>query len=227
MNQVEVDVLADLHFCYELDEITGTVVYDAHGSNDGVMEFSDNNLTIGVTGKLDKCHYRTGQMDGFSSPTDTYTLSDYTISLWIKGDPGPGLLDVWYIYTFFGAGEGLRMIPDITSGVFAAQPTIWTGSEYLTLNPIPVATLTESTWTHILVSRTTSYYKLYINGSLEYAYFGTLGSFNYQQVRGGGSPYYNDWEGYYDQFCFWKRNLSSSDAKYLYNNNSGRKYGDW
>ena len=222
------DLTEDLVAVWEMDELSGTVVNDAHGSYDGV----NYGATINKTGKLGKSYYY--NRDSVIIYHDILTnLSEFSISMWL--DPTARSNNEVPLGCFFDTGRQIIRIR-----LNYDEPTVYintTAGMYLDLaggylnmyggwyNLVVVYDATSS----IADGR-----RLYING-VKVAYKATTSGANttagYYQL-GLGSSYvasgdFYDMGGYIDQTAVWHRALTDADVKHLYNSGSGRAYIDW
>tara|TARA_R100001443_G_scaffold16766_3_gene27172 strand:- start:4216 stop:5538 length:1323 start_codon:yes stop_codon:yes gene_type:complete len=116
------------------------------------------------------------------------------------------------------------------------KPTIWDGSDTNWGNNADggndtdsTVSITHSTWTHVIMSLTSSLKRCYVNGSQA---FSTSGSYGFgsdgtgDHIKIGGRDTNSDYQtkGYLDQFAIWDRELTSTDATNLYASGSGNLY---
>jgi len=116
------------------------------------------------------------------------------------------------------------------------KPATWDGSDTNWGNAADggsdtvASAISKNTWVHIIHTLTSSTKKIYINGSLSGG--SVSGSFGFgsngtgAHIRIGGRRDNSDYQfkGYLDQFGIWDRELSTTDAGYLYNSGSGNAY---
>lgn len=206
---------------WELDETSGTRS-DSHASND----LTDNNTVTSTTGKLGTAALFTSSNSEYLSITDaaqtgldpTTTMS---ISVWVKLN---SIGAAQYIATksnkyeliILSTGAVRFDIRDDLNARSRAQST---------------ATLSTGTWYHIVATYSNSSQEafIYINGSAitdadhetDATAIGSNTTAFYMGANSGPSGYF---DGAMDEFGFWNRELSSSDASALYNAGSGIPY---
>ena len=95
-------------------------------------------------------------------------------------------------------------------------------------NSTTSGTISQSTWTHIIQSLTSTKKQIFINGTLSSTTgtygFGSDGTGTHVRIggRSGSSSY--QFKGYLDQFCIWDREVTQTDANNLYNSGSGNLF---
>jgi hypothetical protein len=124
---------------------------------------------------------------------------------------------------------------DISSANAHDKPAIWDGSDQNWGNSADggsdttASAISHNTWLHIVQTLTSSKKQIFVNGALSAS---VTGSFGYgsdgtgTHVRIGGRDSNSDYQyrGYLDQFGIWDKELSVTDAGYLYNSGSGNVY---
>ena len=87
------------------------------------------------------------------------------------------------------------------------------------------ATISHSTWTHVIASLTTTKKQVFLNGTLTSHTgtfgFGSDGTGNHLRIGGRADNTAYQYKGYLDQFCIWDREVTQTDANNLYNSGSG------
>lgn len=208
-----------LGFCWELDD-SGDTVVDASGNYNGMTDAGDGNLVKEVTGKLNKAYEITGQGDGFFSH-NIPAHSTYSISLWFNGAASDlSLYDFIWLYS----NDGL-----CARGATAPFPT---GTSWLFFrhqgNYISTAKTISNTWKHLVITRSPSGFKLYIDGVLQFTYSGTLAENTTYGFYSGGYWTFREILGKYDQVAFWLgREITLEEVQFLYNSGNGRAYSNW
>lgn len=114
------------------------------------------------------------------------------------------------------------------------KPAVWDGLDTNWGNTqdggsdTTASTISHSTWTHIIWTLTSTKKQIFINGSLASSITGTFGfgSTATSSVAIGGRHSNSSYQyrGYIDQMAMWTRELSVTDAGYLYNSGSGNNY---
>ena len=95
-------------------------------------------------------------------------------------------------------------------------------------NSTTSGTISQSTWTHIIQTLTSTKKQIFINGTLSSITgtfgFGSDGTGTHVRIGGRESSSGYQFKGYLDQFCIWDREVSQTDATNLYNSGSGNLY---
>ena len=219
----------DLVSLWKFDETSSaTVCYDSHGNNDGTI----NGATVNQTGKVGKCYdYSGSDYVDMGNVLDYDGSSAFSISLWVNPDTGTSM-------TF--AGKLLNTAPNSGWSVFMRSDRYVEfylvdtfGSDYIVQRTSSQLTL--GVWTHIVFtydgSKTAAGIKCYIDGSeetLSVQADALTGSTSTTASFSIGSrdnvALFTD--GGIDQVFIWDKELSSSNAAWLYNDDNGRAYSE-
>lgn len=237
-------LLPDIISCWELDEPSGTVVYDANSLHNG----TNAGCTVNQTGILDKCYdlentegdriilannadFRFGQSD--------HTDRAFSFSVWLNAEslPTTGRSIIAKGTTISGGHEYQSQVwtdGNLSFAVFDYSST----AKYLSVqlaNPFTVGS-----WIHYVMtydgSSTAAGIKFYINGVnqtlLDWSSGGYTGMpYNGTSALQFGRPPWTTgtygWDGLMDQFAIWAKELSSEQVSTLYATGNGIFYTDY
>lgn len=188
---------------YDLDEVSGTTVYDSLLLNNG----TNNGATIGQTGKINNSYDFDGTSDYIT--TTAKPNSEFTYSAWV----------------YRGSGSGYKAI--MSSGSLET----WLGVEYSTGDlrlhlsgggylDTSSGALTNGTWHHVVATYNGSV-AIYVDGvSQSLSQTGTLSSPPQSNITIGkhATSSTNYWFGKIDEVSIYNRALTSSEILALYNN---------
>jgi len=233
------DLLTNLISCWELDETSGTVVYDAHASNNGT---NNGPAAINQTGIINKAYTFNGGSDylGMGNILNFGSSEDWTVSIWLKGhdnilhtawnkrqasSPNQGL---WLYYenrTIYTDSSGAERDYSYTLFIDVGATTynICTGKD---------SVAADDTGWHLVTSfrsGTTLGIALDDNTPLTYTNAGVSASLSstnsfYIATRRLADLH---WAGTIDQTAAWSRALTPDDISDLYNSGSGLAYTSW
>ena len=213
MNAFAVINDSTLYYSYDDTNFSGSTVYDISGNNnDGTMV----SMTTGATGKINEAF----EFDGSASHITAGTVfnvntGDFSVSAWVKFDSLSGGVvamsdfsnptnNKWLVYT--DQVDQIRFLTkDSSNNDVYSTSTINTGN-----------------WYHLVVTRSGSTGKIYLNGTLD-----TTGNTASGDISSGGtssigrfsSTYF---DGVIDEFAYYTKELSLSEVQELYNNGAGK-----
>jgi Concanavalin A-like lectin/glucanases superfamily len=230
--------------------------YDAN-ANDIHRKYNNTvvGATSGQTGILDDCYYFDGIDD--TMELDINVIKQFpdgqpiSLNVWLKSSDSDG--QAWIIdygcnatavndtrgfqlakYTtwsrwFLGGGYLNELVPIISERIYAYMDNgvVFDGNWHM-------YTLTYDGGTPIAYKDGVNLEStvIYVNtsaGNLSISYnHPNIANFTigYDTDRGGGLPE-RHYEGYFDEFGFWKRGLTSDEVKLLYNNGAGLAYNKY
>jgi len=223
-------LLTELVAWWDLNETSGSLASDAHGSNDGTV----TGATINVAGKIDKCY----SFDGSADSVDVgswFDLSndDFSISLWVNinsittnkyaamgfsqsGNVG----EPYWLFMHRADKGGWTLQSDVGLNALATWPTISTGAS-------------AGTWDHLVLvrNRTAGSLSIWRNGT-EYK----DSSFNptFDADHDLGTLHIGNWysggnlsfAGKIDEVGIFSKALTADEVSDLYNSGAGITYGD-
>lgn len=226
----ESPLLDSLIAVYEMDETTGTSVYDAYGDNDG-----STNSTANQTGIIGKSKLFSGT-NYISVPYNATLLPDddeYSVSIWFRLTQLPA--DAGHIMYLYRARDSqtpyyMANIFIHTDGYIAAYITNSAGTIYeFETN---TGLLSIDTWYNLVVvnegngedakiylnnvDRTDSHPTAFTGALLEFDYVTYMG--NQNSTEGYGIV------GYMDQVIISKQAFTPADVALIYNSGLGRPY---
>lgn len=230
--QVQPDspLLEDLVAWWELDEESGTVMYD---SSDNGLDGTVSGATINQTGKVNKAYdLEASEVDYIRLPNANFNFAktdSFSVSMWVKTESlNNGFLFAKMIGTF----------PDFTGYAFLLETDgditffLCAGDFYANkLYGRTIESVSNGVWTHLVVtydgSTALSGIKIYKNGvqstswsSSENTITGVISNAantNIGAFNDGSSPF----DGLIDQVATWNRELNFDEISELYNDNSG------
>lgn len=215
------DLLTDLLHCWEMDEITGSVSYDAHGSNDGAI----TGATINQTGIIDKSYLYDGNDDYIIPSTSPVIGTAFSISVWVKANAGfentYGTI-LCRLLTSWSAGDFMINISESTGLVeFKYRDSTNTGVAILSTTDI-----NDGTWHNIIITFASSTAKIYIDGTLEDTgtITGVSSNGNYFAIGRKGGLTTHDFKGNIDQTGIWSSALSTDKITSV---SGGLAYSSW
>lgn len=218
---------SNLHAWYDMNETSGTVMTDAHNSNDGTI----SGATVNATGKIGAAY----DFDGSNDYVDLTAVSpnwssvgDFSVSLWVNHDTIPNPVDTWDnrdTYMDNSSGGKVYITLDPATGQYKAI----IGSNSITV--FNSQSISASTWYHVVLTyeSSTTTTKLYVNANTPASSTsspGTMatGTNTYLACWNGTNSFVN---GRIDLLSVWTRTLSSTDVSDLYNSGSGFQYSDF
>jgi hypothetical protein len=201
---------------YPLNEESGNIAEDIEGNEDGNHR-NFNGGELGENGVYSKSYELDGEDEYIDITSNSISLSDFTISAWIKGSGpvlGSGKQEGWPRYWKFGS-SGFYLAP--VSG--DDRPVYSVGIE----------NLDKEKWHHIVVKR---------SGSSIYTYVDGVPSNSKSSFPEDNIVTYNDWgqfigklkddkgqytteeffKGYLDNIKIYNRDLTYSEIRELYRN---------
>jgi len=216
-----VDLLSGNVICWELEDPVGTsTIADAAGNYTGSVDNDNNNLIFRSSAVMLYGIAVVGQGDGFfnySIPGDVST----TVSVWLNGKSRN---ETDYDFVWLRSTDGLAVR-------WAGVPWAVTVSKVYIRNftsYYDTGIFIKQTWTHLVLTRSSTGYKLYVDGVLEFTYAVTLSTLTNGFYSGGYKWFYEIEDATYDQFSIWNgRELKEIDIEYLYNLGNGRVYTSW
>lgn len=237
---------ADLIAVWPLDEITGTTVYDSHGS----INMVNVGATVNQSGKINTSYLFSGGTDYLTrvtggdelAPTNTYSLSS-----WIKIPSG--LSDG--IYCVMARGWIPIVDPNTNRGaIHSFEVELSFGVAYFRFHYTdtdhilttvefnsPYVTIANN-WMHIVCTRANNLISIYSNGIFKNSTNGGNGNlleadvlYNSIDIFGA---YYDpigdrsrNFSGYIEQIVVWGRAITQSDITELNNSGNGLAYIFW
>lgn len=228
------DLLDSLLAYYDLDELSGVIVNDSRGDNDGTTT-----ATINQAGKL-------GRSELFANPnaiTIPYDASlipqadEFTISLWFKLTQMPSTAGrAMFLFAYNNSAEPYQPIyisleSDVDNYV-AFRLTNSTGTEFAYETDQSSVPYTTGSWYHVVCVNEGNGVnaKIYVNGvnvsSYSSAVFtGTIASFNTNISIGNIANGYNyAVVGNVDEIAIFDEALTSAQVTELYNSGAGLTY---
>jgi len=222
----------DLVSCWEFDETTGSIAYDAHGSNDGTNVGATVNQTS--VGNLGKCYTFNGTTNYVNVGSDSAldNLAQKSLSVWININGGGESNAGRYFdkggtsgWLFFGGYQTVSFIHGFSSNrVYGITNT---------------GVISTTGWYHLVLtydnSSLTNVPLLYINGVLTGWASGTYESpsgtpnddSSYVITLGNNIATNRAFKGLMDQPTIWNRILTSSEITEIYNSGNGLAYHNW
>ena len=207
LNEYSTDLLDGLVSYWKFDETTGTSPYDEIRETTGTI--SNSNMIS--TGKLNNGLQTdaTGNQQASLGSIYDMTTEDFSVSFWVYWT-GDG---AWFL-TNSGSGSstsrfGIYHLGDNKLTIFSADGSTGINSE-------STNTLNTNAWYHIVLTRTGSTAKLYINNneetlSMRSGSIGTTNDWYFLSRNGGGIE-----SGKGDELGIWSRVLSSDEVEQLY-----------
>lgn len=212
---------------WKFDESSGNAE-DAHGTND----LTNNNATAFATGKINNgADLERSSAQSFSIADASQSGLDFsdalTFSMWVKFESALGR--EYYIAKRLGAGNQRSYLwyqADANSMNFDWQSNGTTGTGVaVSWSP------STSTWYHIVVTKTGTSVKFYVNGSQQ----GTTQTGAFSTIFNGTTKFeIGQWtedaasnrsfDGFIDEVGVWNRALDASEIAQLYNSGSGLAY---
>jgi len=176
------------------------------------------------TGVIGNCFDLDGTGDYYTTDSDPYDInsSDVSISFWIKPDDSTPASEQAIIsnkYLINGASNKLAIT--LGTGGNISVNSKDTGA----VNFSSTGTINSSGWTHIVLTRTGSTYKIYMDGSLDTSTTGASGdiSTNANWAIGDSDAIY-EFAGLIDLIGIWSKVLDSDEVSSLYNSGDGLTY---
>lgn len=228
--------------CWEMDETSGTIAYDSHGSNHGSI---GNQTVINQAGKCGQCFNFGEDVDACVDAGDCIVTSgNFTISCWVNMNSVAATKDGRHV--FFSKGiawdnafnDTLEWA--LTYYAEAGKFRFDVGKQSIVDNIYSSADgYSASTWYHILGewNNSTDVQSIYVNGVLKGSktHRGTAseGVLNLTApVRIGRSGIILNEGKFYanakiDQVCYWSRLLSSVEKTQIINSGNGLPYSNW
>jgi hypothetical protein len=217
-----INLETDLYFVWELDAVSSNTSQDASSNNN---DATLSGIYSVVSGKLSNCVRISSSSTQITAPTNETDLSEYTISIWVNIDAPLILNNIWGIG---GNNESLTAsgatptYPDdnyLRVYYYNGSSNSWDlGADYL----VP-----DDTWTHIVLTRTSTGMKVYVDGFSNSSLSGSLSALPNTNFSIGAYLSATGITGDYDQCAMWTRALNSSEVIYLYNSGNGRTYTNW
>jgi hypothetical protein len=237
--QYNLSIKRGLLLCYEMDEASGTIVYDVKGNYNG----TSSGCLVNQSGKINKCYYYDENDDYIEFPVLGIfdCTKNFSVSTWIYCSSLPGgAPDKTTDMIFSPRGEFNIGINIQSFNTY----TMLTDNTYLkffwyynsvTKGYIQYATGTTllNAWNHIvcICDVANSLLRMYVNNSS----VGTVstGTPAAQTDKNTiGCQYYsstpnNEFHGYIDQTAIWNRVLTTMEIAKLYNSGNGFAYTNW
>lgn len=187
---------------------------DLHNQGLNNFTITNNGATINNNGKIGKCYYFNGdkQWLQFSTSLGNFYNNDWSFAVWLK--PTDSTRSV-ILSEYNGAGASNVAIELTTARIVRIY---WNGSPdifFTTAGGLPI-----NEWTHLIITKQSSIFKIYFNGILKqtYAYDGTLSTriSNCQPRIGddyrGNSANTVSYQGYMNDFRLYDHCLSAAEA---------------
>ncbi len=201
---------------WEMDETSGTVCNDSHGSNTGNI----TGPTVNQPGIVGKCYYYDGVNDrtniGYAS--ELRLNGDFSISIWMKPVLG-GSSDY---PTVFNQKGGWTIQSDIGS-----TQCRWEKDDQVEWSAIKWE---YDEWVHAVITYSSGSMKAYNNGLLtrskSFTYVDHTSTENIQFGRPSGDAW-SYYTGYIDQTAVWNETLTQEQVTALYNEGNGLPYTAW
>jgi hypothetical protein len=206
---------------YSMDnaDVSGTVLYDAAGSNNGTL----NNITASA-GKIIGSRSFNGSSSYIAVPqqviTDILVNGTWSISCWIKHG---ATIDAQGEYIFAGGNGGTNLIRGI-GFLIGNTGTVRAYVGYSGSSPVAVssATVNDDAWHHVVATYDGTTIKLYIDntpdGSIS-APTPTWSTANNVEIGKLSTTRY--WDGLIDEFAIYDRALSVTEVSNLWNGGNG------
>jgi len=238
----QVDLLDSLISVYELNESSGSIAYDSHGSNDMAV----TGALMNQSGKLGTSYsFDTLNLGDKCSVNDPFSISDdLTIACWVnmasltktknnrhcffgKGSEWANgyLNQVEYFLSFYSEGGKFRFTVgnEYSLSAVYSRANIWSAN----------------TWYHVIgiYNKASDWIYLYVDNYLEAdAPHGAnngwgIPNLSYPLQIGASSVITNEgkyyMDGKIDQCAIWSRCLNSAERAALYNSGNGLSYSNW
>jgi hypothetical protein len=223
--------------CFGLNEASGSVAYDLHGSYDG----ANSNISLQQT-TVANLQYSYGFNGSNSYVTLPYGIlpnistSDFSVSLWFY------TADTYTLqYLFDGAHRqtsGVSVYDGFAIRIYQDQMSLFFGNNSTSgLSVSNCGAITQSAWNHVLFTKSGTTVNLYVNGALthtdNYTFHAavstgtlyTLGALR-RLANPTGLFFLN---GKMDQVATWNRELTGigGEVTTLYSNGNGNPYTSW
>lgn len=216
---------------WEMDETSGTIAYDAHGSNNLTIA---SGVDLNQSGILGTSFYYSDYSTDYLNRNSFYSLSgstSFSVSIWVK----PPQNERNYCFS-------IRSGIDITPGFFIIVEPSSTDPNYP-----PVAAFNDgvndlrcnadnpinnSNW-HLMVvtyDASTETMRFYIDNDLKDTQTAgtSIGNTGSNLFIGNGSNYSTHrYKGWIDQTAFWEKVLNADEISILYNAGNGKFYSQW
>lgn len=208
--------------CWELNETSGSVAGDAHGTNDLTI----SGATINQTGKLDKCYSFDGN-DHLYRNSGLVSVFPFTLAAWFKTSTTP-----LATMTIMSVGDKDTFNKLVGFGVLTTGKLVIYNYNSTFLSATSVASFNDGNW-HLAVAvfNSSTDKRLYVDGSLV-ATLSTscLVPAGIDNITTGKLARYVT-DGYFtgniDQSAIWSKALTGTEIAALYNGGNGRAYSVW
>ena len=208
--------------CWELNETSGTVAEDVHGTNDLTI----SGATINQTGKLDKCYSFDGN-DHLYRNTGLVSVFPFTIAAWFKTSTTPAAT-----MTIMSVGDKDIFNKLVGFGVSTTGKLLIYNYNSTFLSATSVASFNDGNW-HLAVAvfNSNTDKRLYVDGALV-ATLSTscLVPAGIDNITIGKLARYVT-DGYFtgniDQSDIWSKALTGTEIAALYNGGAGLAYSAW
>ena len=219
----------DLISIWEMDETSGTTMFDSHGSNDGEISAT---VTINQTGIINKSYYFDATDDRIIVPHSS-TLSpsgDMSFAAWVKGTTVDG---AFIVIMNKDAVTSNRQFTFAIDNYKYPRLYFFSSSGYS--GRLSNTKVMDGNWYYIVATYTAS------NGLINFYVNGSLANGTQDATTSGGmnSGTADMWVGYrsygsatrmygnYDQLAIWNKLLSTDEISLLYNSGNGLPYSEW
>lgn len=216
-------LLTNLRAYWELDEPSGTNVYDSTANSfDGTT-----NATVAATGKIGYCESFNGSshVATFGTTVGDVGTSDFSIAAWTYTSTtgvNQGIMGSWGTYPYFYM---MKYNDNKARGIVNFAGT--------NLTVVSNSTLATGEWVLIIVTcDRDGYMKLYVNGTLQTDQnnisshsavdMSNSNTYNIGNIGSSLSGYW--WNGSLDELGLWTKVLSTDDISALWNDGSGVTY---
>lgn len=221
--------------CWEMDETSGTTVFDIHGSNHLTKGTA---VTINQTGKISQCYSYNGSSTArctLASATAFAGLPAVTVAAWCRlaAIPSPYGIIISKLHSSW-------VSPNYQFQLRTYSTNMWNfcvGSATAFTTATFTGAIALNTWYHIIgtYDGASGTAKVYINnvagGTIgTVAGAGNIGSAASPLVLGDDSGLFanfKNWNGLIDQTAVWDRVLNSLELQALYNSGNGLAYSNW
>jgi hypothetical protein len=225
----EVDLLTDLVSYYKFDETSGTTVNDSHGEHDGTVSDAAA-FTSEETGIINTAVDINGGFVSIPDSDDWYLTGNFTVSMWVYRT---GNQTNYWESVYIGQTEGAGALPkwayyeNTTDGKIGIDVY---NSGFTSVKSSASASLARSTWNHIVIAKSGTTYKVYINGdhfeniSNTRAHANVVSPLRMGYNEGNVA---NRFKGKFDEIGVWSRELTTDEVSALYNSGNGLSYDNF
>ena len=207
------------YYSMDNEDISGTVLYDVAGSNNGTL----NNITAD-TGKIANARSFNGSSSYIGVPqqviTDIIAADAWTIACWIKHG---ATIDVQGEYLFAGGNGGSFLGTGVginikSTGEFRAFVG-YSGSAPIAES---TATINDDAWHHVVATYDGTTIRLYVDNQADGSISAPSPTWSTaNNVEIGKLSSTRHWDGLIDEFAIYDRALSPTEVGDLYNSGNG------